>query len=118
MGELRTKKANRKYRELIKKGFLNKIGCNLCKEETTIKEFKNWRIIYAKFPWDRIAKVHHMIIPKRHTIEKKLNTKEKKEFDSIKSGYINKKYEVIAEGTHKKKIIPSHLHIHLIIIKD
>jgi len=114
--DLRTKKTRRKYLKLISEGFLVN-GCSLCKETKSIKEFKHWRILNNRFPWDRIAKTHHMIIPKRHTIYEKLNEIEKKEFEIIKVGYIEEKYELIAEAMNKKKSIPKHLHIHLIILK-
>lgn len=116
MGDLRTKKMDKIYRGLIAKGFLAN-GCNLCKEKT-LKEFRYWKIIKNRFPWDKISKVHHMIIPKRHTIESKLTKAELKEFGLLKKGYIEKNYELIAEATKKKKTIPTHLHLHLIIAKN
>jgi hypothetical protein len=117
MGTLRTEETRQKYKKFKANGFLDD-GCNLCKEETLTKSFKYWRIVDARFPWDRIAKIHHMIIPKRHIVYEELNKSEKKEFEIIKIGYIEKKYELIAEATNKKKSIPEHLHIHLIILKD
>jgi len=92
-------------------------GCALCKE-VLIKEFKYWKIIDCRFPWSRIAQIHHMAIPKRHIVYAELNEEEKKEFEEIKIVYIEKEYDLIAEATNKKKSIPGHLHIHLIIIKD
>lgn len=116
MGDLRTKKMNKYYRGLIAKGFLEN-GCNLCKEKS-VKEFKYWKIIKNRFPWDRIAKTHHMIIPIRHVVESKLTKAELKEFSLLKKSYIEKNYELIAESTKKKKTIPSHFHLHLIVAKD
>lgn len=115
MGVLRTEKTHKKYLKLIANGLLAN-GCRLCKI-SSIKEFKHWRIVSNKFPWNRIAKIQHMIIPKRHIIYEKLNNIEKKEFEIIKKTYIEKKYELIAEATNKKKSIPEHFHIHLIILK-
>ena len=116
MAALRTIKKHQKYLKLIANGFLAD-ECVLCKS-ASIKNFKHWRIIDNKFPYDRIAKVNHMIIPKRHIAERELNKMEKKEFESIKSGFIDKKYEFLIEGTNKNKSIPNHFHIHLIITKD
>jgi diadenosine tetraphosphate (Ap4A) HIT family hydrolase len=113
---LRKKETYDKYIKFIADGFLNN-GCNLCKE-IPVKEFKHWKIIATKFPWSRIAQIHDMIIPKRHTIYAKLNNAEKKEYEKIKIEYIEKKYDLIAEATEKKKTIPSHLHIHLIVLKN
>ncbi len=115
MHSLRTKKIHEKYkRVLTKRSPLD--ACVLCKK-IALKEFKYWKIVHNRFSWDRIAKIHHMIIPKRHIVYEQLNTKEKKEFESIKSKYIDKKYELIAEMTAKEKSIPEHFHVHLIIMK-
>jgi hypothetical protein len=117
MNDLRTKKSHNRYVKLISKGILAD-GCNLCKDKESVKKFKHWRIITALYPWDLITKTHHMIIPKRHITYKKLNAAEKKEFDLIKSGYIEKTYDLIAEAPDKKKSIPGHLHVHLLMLKD
>jgi len=93
-------------------------GCALCKEARLVKKFKYWKIIKNRFPHDRIAKINHIIIPKRHTIYEKLNKIEKEEFEKIKLNYIEKKYDVMLEATNKRKSIPEHHHIHLTILKD
>lgn len=115
---LRTTKTLNSYLKFIKNGFLAE-ECNLCnkKKAGSIKKFKYWRIVDNLFPWDRIAKIHHMIIPKRHIVYTELTQAEKKEFDAIKIKYIEKNYDLIAEATQKKKTIPEHLHIHLIILR-
>ena len=92
--------------------------CNMCEKALIIKDFKYWKITENLFPWDRIAKIQHMIIPKRHVIYEELNQEEKKEFDEIKLGYVEQEYDIIAEATNKKKSIPEHFHVHLLIIKD
>ena len=112
---LRTRKTYDKYTKLIANGLFDN-GCRLC-QETVIKNFRYWKILDNRFPWDQIAKTHHMIIPKRHIIFEQLNIKEKKEYEKIKSKYIEKGYDLIGEATNKKKSIPSHFHIHLIVLK-
>jgi hypothetical protein len=59
-----------------------------------------------------------MIIPRRHTVGEKLNATEKKEYDLIKKTFIHKNYDLTAEATNKKKSIPGHFHIHLMVLKD
>jgi len=113
---LRTRKTFQKYKKFKSAGFLAN-GCNLCKEKS-IKEFKYWKILNCRFPWDRIAKTNHLLIPKRCTVYKKLNNKEKNEFELIKATYVNKKYEILIETTDKEKSIPGHFHIHLMVIKN
>jgi hypothetical protein len=114
----RTKRMHERYQRYQKIHFRKGV-CNLCDtiKSPSLKEFKYWRIVKNLFPWDRIALVQDMIIPKRHTVYEKLTVKEKKELDRLKSGYINEKYVVIAEATHRKKSIPDHFHLHLIILK-
>ena len=105
----------KRYRETVFKPG----ECNLCDKaaKETIKNFQYWRIVKNIFPWDRIVKVHHMIIPKRHIMYEKLNAGEKRELAALRVGYINKNYGVMAEATHRKKSIPDHFHLHLIVLK-
>ena len=117
MGIFRTKRSDKKYRKLIAAGFLQNNGCKLCKE-VIVKKFKHWKVIQNRFPWDRIAKVHHMIVPIRHVTFEKLNNAEKKEYQIIKESYLQKNYENISESTNKRKTIPEHFHLHLIVAKD
>jgi hypothetical protein len=115
---VRTKKMHEKYQKYRKAHFKEGV-CNLChKTKTaTIKSFRYWRIVPNLFPWDRIAKTHHMLIPKRHRTYEKLTPPEKKELEKLKPSYINQHYWVIAEATHRKKSIPDHFHLHLLVLK-
>jgi hypothetical protein len=114
----RSKKMHEKYHRYKKTHFKEGV-CNLCNKTraATIKNFKYWRIVKNIFPWDRIARTHHMIIPKRHVVYEDLSRAEKKELDKLRSSYINKHYWVMAEATHRKKSIPGHHHIHLLVLK-
>lgn len=112
----RKKSSDRIYRKKIKEGLLDH-GCRLCIKKA-LKEYKYWRIVENSFPWDNIAKTHHMVIPKRHITIDKLNREEKKEYEIIKENYIQPNYDTIAESTHKNKSIPAHFHLHLLVEKD
>lgn len=113
---LRTKKTEDKYNKFRKTADLKK--CPLCDIKPT-KVFKYWKIIKNDFPYDRIAKNHDLLVPKRHEVENNLTKKEMKELKSIKNIYINKskKYTYIMEVTKMNKTIPSHFHLHLIKLK-
>ncbi len=117
MGTLRTTEMENKYIEYRKDGHMVHT-CNICEKAPLIKDFKYWKIVDVLFPWDRIAKIQHMIVPKRHIVYQELKDEEKKEFDEIKLGYIDQKYDLIAETTNKIKTIPAHFHVHLLIFKD
>lgn len=91
--------------------------CGLCEAES-LKEFGLWRVIDNRFPYDRVASVSHMIVPKRHVGEKGVTAEEWAELMTIKDEYLHEAYEFFIEATHKKKSIPGHYHIHLIVAKD
>lgn len=116
MARLRTEEGEERYKKLIDTGFLNG-SCKLC-EAPSVKDFTRWRIIRNEFPYDRIAKIHDMIIPKRHVTENNLSTEEKKEYGEIKASHVEGTYEYIIEPTLKLKSIPEHFHLHLIVAKD
>lgn len=91
-------------------------GCVLCEREAR-KEFTWWKIIVNKFPYDRIASVHDMLVPKRHATEDELTEDEKCELREIKRTEIHD-YQFIIEPTPHVKSIPTHFHLHLIVGKD
>lgn len=115
MSTMRTQKMYLKYMKYKKAGHLEK--CPLCYKAPLIKTYKHWKIVNNIFPWDKIAKIQHMVIPKRHVAYEELNSAEKLELDSIKNKYIHQSYDIIAEATHKNKSIPEHFHLHLIVVK-
>lgn len=116
MTSLRTSETEKKYKELIAAGHLNH-GCVLCRIPA-LQNFTFWKIIPNEFPYGRIAKVHHMIVPIRHTDEKDLTSEESKEFFEIKGSFLNNQYDFLMEATLKQKTIPAHFHVHLITIKE
>lgn len=112
----RTKRMREKYNRYIANGGLEG-GCRLC-EAKTLKNFTYWRIIPNSFPYDRIATVHHMLVPLRHTAERDLTVAEREELRSLKQAtYLNDNYEFIIEATRDTKSIPAHLHFHLVFTK-
>src|SRR3990167_824040 len=116
MNLLRTPEQQAKYDEYIAEGNLDK-GCGLC-ERRSLRDFGRWRIIDNIFPYDRIAKVHHMIIPKRHVKEADLTYEELEELRQIKEEHLQGDYDLIIEATHRTRSIPGHFHIHLVVFKD
>lgn len=99
----------------LQDGFKN--ACPLC-VAPVLKTFTYWKIIANAYPYDRIAQVHHMILPVRHVTEAEVTKDEWQEYQTIKRGYIQKEYEFILETTNQMKTIPAHLHQHLIVLKD
>ena len=116
MPRLRTQECEERYKKLIVTGYLDS-GCRLC-EAPSLKDFERWKIIRNDFPYDLIAQVHDMIVPKRHVKESNLSEEEKKEYGEIKATYVENEYEFIMEPTLKLKSIPEHFHLHLVVVKD
>lgn len=92
--------------------------CALCEKETIVEDFSLWKIVENIFPYDAIASLHHMIASKRHVKEADLIKEEIEELAKIKREYIMKRYDNIIESTHRTISIPSHFHLHLILVKD
>jgi len=113
---LRTEETYQKYQDLIAAGGL-KGPCALCGGEA-IKEFEHWKIMVNAYPYDRIAKLHHMILPKRHASEGEITQEEWYEYGKIKKEYLHNEYQFLIEATNKTKSIPTHFHVHLVVLKD
>ncbi len=115
MTTLRTPEGKEKYREHLKLHPSSK-ECFLCAAQT-MKDFSFWKLTENNFPYDQIAKIHHMLTPVRHVPEDQLRQDELDELQSIKRSFINDGYDWIIEATLKNKSIPDHFHIHLIVGK-
>jgi len=108
---LRTPECKERYSEYLK---TMPDGCPLCEKEP-LQDFGLWRIVDNSYPYDRIAKVHHMIIPARHVSEDGLTKEEQEQFRELKNSYIADNYDWIIEATHNNKSLPAHFHLHLLI---
>lgn len=116
MISLRTPEMIRKYEKHQKTGALLK-SCAIC-DGKPIKAFRYWKIINNNFPYDVIARVHHMVVPLRHTKERDLKAEEIEELLQIKEEVLCQEYDYLIEASTKNKSIPNHFHIHLIVTKD
>ncbi len=115
MGTLRTPETEAAYTAHKKAGGLTH-GCVLCKSDS-VKEFTSWRIIENQYPYDLVAKVHHMILPKRHVPLEEVSPEEWQEYQDIKASYIQDTYEFFIEPSTARRSIPEHWHLHLLISK-
>jgi diadenosine tetraphosphate (Ap4A) HIT family hydrolase len=116
MQTFRTKQTHDAYEAYKAEGNLQE-GCRLCEKEP-IKVFKNWKIIQNKFPYDQITAVHHMLVPIRHVTEEELTPDEVSELYDIKMNHLDEDYVYIMEALPRRKSIPSHFHLHLMVPKD
>lgn len=102
------------YQNYQKNGGLSE-GCVLCSKQP-LKQFKYWFITVNDFPYDRIAKVHNMLVPFRHITESGLEEDEKAELLEIKQNHLGE-FDFLIEAAEKKRSVPGHFHIHLIAAK-
>lgn len=59
-----------------------------------------------------------MIIPKNHVKELELSNEAKEELMNLKNHYLDDTYEYILEPLPKRKSIPAHHHLHLLVTLD
>jgi diadenosine tetraphosphate (Ap4A) HIT family hydrolase len=119
MRTLRTKDSEERYIEVMQTRTGDE-GCLFCtpSRQTVLAEFEHFRIIKNDFPYDEVAEIHHMIYPKRHTLGKDMTEEEKAELQLLKDTYCKEKgYQYILEGITRLSI-PSHVHFHLLTLKD
>jgi diadenosine tetraphosphate (Ap4A) HIT family hydrolase len=114
-GSLRTDETEAQYESLKQTGHLER-GCPLCDSEA-ITEFDYWKIIPNRFPYDKIASLHHMVVPKRHTDGEDVTPEEIAKLLELRRHYLNDNYQYIFEALSNAKTIPAHFHLHVMITK-
>ena len=109
---LRLAKTENKYKNALKNGETK----DLLTIEPLI-EFEHFRIIPNKYPHDKIAKTHHLLIPKRRIDSwTKFNRKERKEFKKL-DGFLRHKYDSISQNYPSLLSVRDIVHWHLYILK-
>jgi hypothetical protein len=117
MSTLRTPETEEKYR--VQKKIERDQGiCAMCTREDVLKEFEHWKILENLFPYDKIAKINHIVVTKKHFAEAEVPPEAWVEFKQIKKDFIAANYDCILENMPKAMTIPAHFHIHLISFKD
>jgi hypothetical protein len=91
-------------------------ACPLC-EKPALKSFTHWKILSNDFPYDRIAKVHHLIVPIAHAVENDVASAAWEELRRIKAEEFGG-YDYILEPTGTQRSIPGHFHLHLVALLD
>jgi diadenosine tetraphosphate (Ap4A) HIT family hydrolase len=121
---LREEADERAYAEARATGSLP--ACRYCVVKNVVREYAHFLIMANDFPYSRIAKVNHMLSPKRHVASfYELNDAERAELETI---YIDidrgvsdgtlPPYDQIIKNTTRNMTIPGHVHLHLIQFKD
>lgn len=86
--------------------------CPLC-GVPSLREFTYWRLVPNKFPYDKVAKTHHMLVPKRCVPFSELTHVELQELDAIKRE-LDACYHYYLETTLRQRSVPGHYHLHCI----
>lgn len=115
MATFRSKEAQEIYDLYRKGGGLDE--CPMCNEKP-LEQFTLWKVMANAFPYDRIARSHHMLVPKRHVRESELTPEELSEFITLKNSVLNGRYDYFLEATDLTKTIPGHYHLHLVVVKE
>lgn len=109
---LRLAPTERKYRAFISRGYSHRL-----EDLPAIAEFKHFKIIEAEFPHDKIARTHHLLIPKRIVDHwTKLNWRERREFKKL-DWYLSANYDCIKLNYPSYITISYIVHWHLYILK-
>ena len=82
-----------------------------------IKEWKHWRLIKNDFPYDVLARKHHLLTPKRlFAKEGEMTSGERKELTAIKNE-LSGGYDTMLENFSEQRSFKNHYHLHLIVYK-
>lgn len=112
---MRTNESEKKYKEYRQKGGLDD-GCRLC-EAPALQEFEHWKVIENKFPYDMIADTHNMVVPRAHHSVKEISAEAWAEYNMLKYGPLGAEYDFFIEATPNRLSIPTHFHLHLVVLK-
>jgi len=84
-----------------------------------ITEFAHWRLIHNNYPYDEVAEIHHMLVPKDHvSFDDGVTVEAKEELMLINEEFEkNGKYDCIMQNYPIGQSQPQHLHYHLLTWK-
>jgi diadenosine tetraphosphate (Ap4A) HIT family hydrolase len=92
---------------------------NFMNTANSIRDFNYWRIIENKFPYDTIAKTHHLLVPKQQTTSwLDIGLSESAELDLLIMYELPKEYDMILLNFPKAQSVKDWLHFHLIVVKE
>lgn len=114
---LRTEETWRRYKNAPRRGNEKCFMCNTEESEMVIMaEFEHWLIVENQYPYDAIADVHHLLIPRRHVKRfEELNHQEMREHDIIMLRFeANGAYDCRMNNFPIGQSHPTHYHTHLL----
>ena len=83
-------------------------------DEPSIREFKNWRVIENKYPYDKIAVKHHLLLANSGAFSMNdLTRAETVELIDLLTGQLSMEYDVVMYNMPAKQSVKNLLHFHL-----
>lgn len=86
--------------------------CFMCVKRKIVKEFEHWLIIENDFPYDAVASIHHLAIPREHITT--LNKDTLEEYQNVVVHYVDQNYDFTGTNTPGNRTQPQHFHLHLL----
>lgn len=116
---LRSVEAIQNYKKVLEQREQDGVSFLPVTENDAIRLFEYWYIIANEFPYDAVADVHHLLIPRRDNVLgwTDLNTRELHELLHLRETYCKENYEMIAENMPSTKTVQNHFHLHLFVFK-
>lgn len=106
---LRTDRGERYYQRAKKAGLTRPL-----EEEKVLLNFKYWKVIENRFPYDSCFQTHHMLIPKRKFSRRfQMTDDELDELDFFIDTYAEEHYDIVFENMMKRRSIAGLFHLHL-----
>lgn len=85
----------------------------------SVEDFVHWRIIENSYPYDAIATVHHMLVPRRvFQHPKEMTVEEMLEFSMLENFTLVDTYDFISRNFPANQSAPQRLHYHLLALKE
>jgi len=92
--------------------------CFMCDANaiTIVREYSHWLIIENNFPYDAVAEISHLLIPKRHfNFKETMELEEAQQLKSIEEmADAEQNYDCILKNFSVGQSQPQHAHYHLI----
>lgn len=87
-------------------------------DEPSLIDYKYWRVINNRFPYNAVLAEHNLLIPRRVVAERaELNLQEVHELAEILDELKNN-YDFVMENFPHKRSVLYHYHLHLGLYKD
>lgn len=113
IGLLRTAETEARYEADLKAGKTRDLM-----DVPAIMDFKYFKVIKNHYPHDKIAKVHHLLIPKRRFQHwHQMKRRERKEFKMIDE-VLSRHYHCIKRNYPALISVPELVHWHLYVLKE